>query len=48
VTLTKENVKSNFTEVHYEQVDGGRVITKIRLAGSKEGLAFKQDTPRAE
>ena len=44
-TLTKENLKSNFTEVHYDQVDGGWVITKIRLAGSKEGLVFKQDTP---
>jgi len=47
-TLTKENAKSNVTEVHYDQVDGGWVITKIRLAGSKEGLVFIQDTPEAQ
>ena len=47
-TLTKEAVKSNHTEVHYEEVDGGHVITKIRLQGSKEALVFKQDTPEAE
>jgi hypothetical protein len=47
-TLTKEAVKCNNTEVHSEQVDGGWLITKIRLAGSKEGLVFKQDTPKPE
>ncbi len=39
-TLTKEAVKCNGTEVHYDEVDGGRVLTKIRLQGSKEGLVF--------
>ena len=47
-TLTKEAVKCNNTEVHSEEVDGGRVITKIWLQGWKESLAFKQDTPMAE
>jgi hypothetical protein len=39
--LTKEEVKSNQTEVHSEEVDGTRVITKIRLQGWKESLVFK-------
>ncbi len=39
-TLTEEAVKCNGTEVHYDEVNGGRVITKIRLQGSKEGLVF--------
>ena len=47
-TLTKEAVKCNSTEIHSEEVDGGRVITKIWLQGSKESLVFKQDTPEAE
>lgn len=46
--LTKEEVKSNHTEVHYEEVDGQRVITKIWLQGWKERLVFKQDTSAAE
>ncbi len=47
-TLTKEEVKCNNTEVHSEEVNGGQVITKIRLQGSKESLVFKQDIPEAE
>jgi len=38
--LTKEAVKCNHTEVHYDEVDGGRVITKIRLRGLKDGLVL--------
>ncbi|MFZ0960585.1 MAG: hypothetical protein WAO35_06735 [Terriglobia bacterium] len=47
-TLKKESVKCNNTEVHSEEVDGGRVITKIWLQGWKESLVFMQDTPKAE
>ena len=47
-TLTKEAVKCNNTEVHSEEADGTRVITKIWLRGWKESLVFKQDTPEAE
>ena len=47
-TLTMEAVKCNNTEVHSEEVDGTRVITKIWLRGWKESLAFKQGTPEAE
>jgi hypothetical protein len=47
-TLTKEAVKCNNTEIHSEEVDGGRVITKIWLQGWKESLVFKQDTPAAQ
>lgn len=47
-TLTKEKVKSNHTEIHSEEVDGERVITKIWLQGWKESLVFKQDTPEDE
>jgi hypothetical protein len=46
--LTKEGVKCKNTEVHSEEVDGGRVITKIWLHGWKESLVFKRDTPEAE
>jgi hypothetical protein len=47
-TLTKEGVKCNNTEIHSEEVDGTRVITKIWLRGWKESLVFKQGTPEAE
>jgi hypothetical protein len=47
-TLTKEAVKCNNTEVHSEEVDGTRVITKIWLRGWKESLVFKQGTPETE
>jgi hypothetical protein len=47
-TLTKEAVKCNNTQVHSEEVDGTRVITKIWLRGWKESLVFKQGTPEAE
>jgi hypothetical protein len=46
--LTKEAAKCNNTEVHSEEVDGGRVITKIWLQGWKESLVFERDTPKAE
>jgi hypothetical protein len=41
-TLTEEAVKCNSTEVHSEEVDGGKVITKIWLQGSKESLVFNR------
>jgi hypothetical protein len=47
-TLTEEPVKCNNTEIHSEEVDGTRVITKIWLRGWKESLVFKQGTPEAE
>jgi hypothetical protein len=46
--LAKEAAKSNFTKVYSEKVDGGQMITKIWLQGSKESLVFKPDIPRAE
>jgi len=42
VTLVAEPFKSARTEVHSQEVDGGRVITQIRLQGSKETLVFLQ------
>lgn len=48
VTLTTEASKCKSTEIYSEAVDGGRVITKIRLQGSKESLVFTQDAPKAE
>ena len=47
-TLSRENVNSNHTEVHFEKVDGERVITSIWLQGWKESLVFRQDTSGAE
>ncbi len=47
-TLSKEEAKSNQTEVHSEEVDGERVITSIWLQGWKESLVFRQDTSGAE
>jgi hypothetical protein len=47
-TLTKEAVKCDNTQIHSEEVDGGRVITKIWLQGWKESLVFKLDIPEAE
>ena len=46
--LTKEEAKSEQTEVHSKEIDGERVITKIWLQGWKESLVFKQDTPEAK
>jgi hypothetical protein len=40
VTLVAEPSKSIQTEVHSREVDSGRVITQIRLQGSKETLVF--------
>jgi hypothetical protein len=37
-----EASKANRTEVHTEVRDDGRVITQIRLQGSKEALFFEQ------
>jgi len=47
-TLTKEAVKSDNTEIHSEEVDGTRVITKIWLRGWTESLVFKQDGSEAQ
>jgi len=46
VTLATEKAKAQNTEVHYSQLNGGKVITRIRLEGSKESLIFNQ-TPSA-
>ncbi len=48
VTLTKESAKCNNTEIHFEEVEGVKIVTKIRLRGSKESLVFIPDTPKAE
>ena len=40
VTLVAEDSKSRQTEVYSRTIDGGRVITQIRLQGSKETLVF--------
>lgn len=40
VTLEAETAKAPETEIHSEQLDDGKVITKIRLRGSKESLVF--------
>jgi len=42
VTLVAEASKSSRTEVHSRSAEGGRVITQIRLQGSKEKLVFEQ------
>jgi hypothetical protein len=42
VTLVAEPSKSRQTEVHSELVDGSRIITQIRLQGSKEKLVFER------
>ncbi len=42
VTLVAEPSKPRQTEVHSQVVDGSRVITQIRLQGSKEKLVFEQ------
>lgn len=40
VTLVAEPSKSRQTEVYSQVTDGNRVITQIRLQGSKEKLVF--------
>ena len=42
VTVVSEPSKAKRTEVHSELRDDGRVITQIRLQGSKEALFFEQ------
>jgi hypothetical protein len=42
VKLVAEPSKSSQTEVYSQVVDGSRVITEIRLRGSKETLVFEQ------
>jgi len=42
VTLSEETKKPEQTEVQYEELDNGKVITQIRLRGSKESLVFNQ------
>ncbi len=44
VTLAQETKKAKHTEIHYQELDDGMVITKIRLQGSKESLVFSRDT----
>jgi hypothetical protein len=41
VTLAEETNKPKVTEVHYENVDADRMITKIRVKGWTEVLVFK-------
>ena len=40
VTLAEETEKSRQTEVHSENRDEGRVITRIRVRGWEESLVF--------
>ncbi len=47
-TLVQEAEKCDNTQVHSEDVDGGRVITKIWLQGSKDSLVFKQAALKTE
>ena len=42
VTLAPEKTKASNTEVHYSELNGGKVITQIRFEGSKESLVFNQ------
>lgn len=41
ITIVVESEKSPQTEVHYETLDSGRVISQIRVAGWKERLVFR-------
>jgi len=41
VTVEMESKKSPHTAVHYETLDSGRVINKIRVMGWKESLIFR-------
>jgi hypothetical protein len=41
VSLAEETVKPKMTEVHCEDLDAKRVITRIRVQGWKESLVFK-------
>jgi len=45
VTLEPEPKKIQHTEVYYQEIDSGRVITKIRLRGSKDTLVFSPSPP---
>jgi hypothetical protein len=47
VALVIEPSKSTQTEVYSQVVDGGRVITQIRLQGSKEKVVFEQTPEEA-
>jgi hypothetical protein len=40
VTLATETAKAQNTDVHYTEQGQGKVITQIRLEGSKESLVF--------
>ena len=42
VTLVPETNKAQYTEVHYAELNDGKVITRIRLQGSKESLVFNR------
>ena len=48
VTLVSEPAKAMRTEVWSEERDYGRVITQIRLQGSREALVFEQAREESE
>ena len=48
VTLVSEPAKATQTAVYSEVCDEGRVITQIRLQGSKEALVFQQTREESE
>ena len=48
VTVVSEPSKAKRTEVHSELRDDGRVITQIRLQGSKEALVFEHAREESE
>jgi len=44
VTVEMQSQKSPHTAVHYETLDSGRVINKIRVTGWRESLIFRERT----
>jgi len=48
VAIVVESQKSRHTEVHFENLDNGRVINQIRVAGWKETLVFREPTPASQ
>lgn len=42
VTVKMEAEKSPHTAIHYETIDSGRIINKIRVVGWKESLIFRE------
>jgi hypothetical protein len=43
--LVKTTTKQDPTHIHYDQTDGGYVITEIGLQGRQESLVFNEATP---